>query len=188
MLTVISSTSCIFIHCIIQTKPGLRETRVYHQCRQGLMTAFQRLLKPKRKLLPPVPLHSPNTVDNLTCPDTSVKQPSPHHSKHAQRLLLLRMQPQELLWNWSHENFYSIHQGIFVIFISSLLSSPGPYISQFSLHRKGVSSTSTNKHKCKHIFPTVSKMLTERGQSADLHSLLSLHATFNQSLNWGKSC
>lgn len=74
MLTVISPTSCIFIHCIIQTKPGLRETRVYHQSSQGSMTASKRLLKPKRKFLPPVSLRAPNAVHKITFPDTSIKQ------------------------------------------------------------------------------------------------------------------
>lgn len=186
MLTVISSTSCIFIHCIIQTKPGLRETRVYHRCRQGLMTAFQRLLKPKRKLLPPVPLHALNTVHNLTSPDTNVKQPSPHHSKHARRLLLLRCN-LESCFKIGHVKTFTISIKEFLLFLSHPFTHHQVHIYHFPLHRKGVSSTSMNKHKCRHIFPTVSQMLTERDQSADLHSLLSQHTTFNQSLNKGKS-
>lgn len=96
MLTVIFPTSCIFIHCIIQTKPGLRETRVYHQSSQGSMTASKRLLKPKRKFVPLVSLCAPNTVHKMTFPDTSIKQEGKSAaltfspcSKCAQKLLWL---------------------------------------------------------------------------------------------------
>lgn len=60
------------------------------------MTASKRLLKPKRKFVPPVSLCAPNTVHKMTFPDTSIKQEGKSAaltfspcSKCAQKLLWL---------------------------------------------------------------------------------------------------